>query len=345
MSIQTDPNAGGQSERDDSLSESDLIDLMAGEDEQQEDTEETDEDTEETDAEEEVEETETEEEETESDDEETEGIDLENLTDEQWELVRTRLKSRAAADIQRLKRESKAKDAQIAALQGQQPQAATSAEPVESRFLKDVDTVEKLSEKVVALKKLAKDTERILDDHDDYGPQDYIEVGDKSYTKRQLKELSREIRDTLDEAVPYYQSKFQRHSLIEQESVEAMTRVRKSVAEMSDEKSPVAKTFKDLTDSEMFQKICNAVPEARPVLTLLAGFGTKGILAASARKGTAPAATGKPSRANPPSTPSGAAAPSQGRSGDPKGKKAAVLEKRFQESGDPEDLIKAMSAV
>ena len=346
MQDQSKPNAGGNSERDESLSEADLIALMAdeGQPQQEEEPEETDEDTEEETTEEtETEVEETEEEDTESESEEAKGIDFDNLTDEEWEKVRTELKSRAAADIQRLKREAKAKDEQIAALQTQQPQAATDPEPVESRFLKGVDTTDKLAEKVNALKKLAKDTERILDDHEDYGPNDLIEVGSQSYTKKQLRELNREIRDTLDEAVPYYQSKFQRETLIERDHAGVLTRLRAEVKELEDENSEVAKTFKGLTESDLFQKVFKAIPEAKPVLTLLAGYGSKAILGKSAKSATAPAATGKPPKAKPPSSPSGAAAPTPAKTGDPKAKKAAVHESRFQETGDPEDLVKAMS--
>ena len=334
------------------LSESDLIAMMTGEGQEQAE-EETEESAEET-----TDDTETDEGATEEDADEveveatgedtegeTEGIDLDSLTDEQWEAVRTKLKSRAAADIQRLKREAKAKDEQINALRNQQPQNSTLApEPVESRFLVGIESAEQLAEKVASLKKLAKDTDRLLDEHEDFGPNDLIDVGSQSYTKKQLRQLSREIRETLDEAVPYQQSKFQRATLIEKDLAGVKERLKAEVKDLEDDNSEVAKTFKGLTESELFQSIFKSNPEAKPVLTLLAGFGAKAILGkAVAKSAPLPAATGKIPKANPPSTPSGAAAAGPARGLPAKDKAKANYERRFQETGSADDLVKAMS--
>ena len=335
-----------------SLSESDLIALMAGEGDEQppeEDAEDAaDHDQDDTDAEDlEAEEVadEAQEDQSQDDTEDPDAIDFDSLSDEQWELVRTKLKSKAAADIQRLKRQAKEKDAQIAALQNQQPQGTRlPAEPVESRFLTGIETQEQLAEKVASLKKLAKDTDRLLDDHEDFGPNDLIDVGDQSYTKKQLRQLSREIRETLDEAVPYQQTKFQRAAMIEKDLAGVQERLKAEVRDLQDDNSPVAKTFKGLTESELFQSIFKSNPEAKPVLTLLAGFGAKAILGkAAAKSAPLPAATGKIPKANPPSTPSGAAAAGPARGLPTKDKAKANLERRFLETGSADDLVKAMS--
>lgn len=334
------------------LSESDLIAMMTEEGQQQPE-EEAEESTEEPTDDADAEETETEEDTEEAEDdttgEETEGdpeaIDFDSLTDEQWEVVRTKLKSKAAADIQRLKREAKAKDEQIQALRNQQPQSVTpDPEPVESRFLQGIETPEQLAEKVAALKKLAKDTDRLLDDHEDHGPNDLIEVGSQAYTKKQLRQLSRELRETLVEAVPYHQAKFQRQTLIEKDLQGVKERLKAEVRDLEDENSEVAKTFKGLTESALFQSIFKTNPEAKPVLTLLAGFGAKAIIGKAAAKSATPkAATGKIPKASPPSTPSGAAAATPARGLPPKEKVKANFERRFEETGSAEDLVKAMS--
>lgn len=315
--------------------------LWAGEDQETEAAETTEseteeETTEETEAE-EVEETE--EEEAEEQPEGVDALDLDNLTDEQWEVVRTKLKSRAAADIQSLKRENRAKDETIAALQAQQPQAVTPAESVKSRFLEGIDTDEKLAEKVTSLKKLDKDIDRILDDHEDYGPNDPIEVGEQTYTKKQLRALSREVREALTEAVPSKQAEFRRNAeseqLLETAKAEALSRV----PALADEKSEVSKNFIAVTESPNFKNLWDAFPQSRPMLHLMAAMAVGNAPKGKAAPAVAPVTTGKPTKAKPPSTPSGVAAQTPVKS-DAKTKRIQEASRRYEENPTQENLIK-----
>jgi hypothetical protein len=341
MSIQVTPNEGGKTPIDDSLTVDALAAILAGEEVQEQETEEPEEESEESTETEEAEESEeTEEEETEDEPEETEEADLDNLTDEQLEAYRIKFKSKLAADVAKLRQKNREKDALIAQLQSSQPQA-TPVEEVTSRFLEGIDTTEALSAKVSELKKLGKETARLLLDHEDYGANDLIEVGGgKTYTKKQLRALDLEIKETLIEAVPSKQEQFRKLAFIETQAAEVQTRLKVEVKELSDEESPVAKNFKELIESELFQKITKQFPEAKAVLPYLAGHALKSIH--GKQKPAIVTTPGKTPKAKPPGNPAGVGASpaKQANNGEP-----GKLRDRASQSGTREDLEKYLESI
>lgn len=338
------PTETANNSKDDTTSESDLIAFLAGGDETEatEEAEETEEETEESTETEEVEaeaETETEEEETEAE-AEAQGLDLDNLTEEEWEIVRAKLKSGAAARISKLTAQLKAKEETISALKTTQPQQAPAPEEVTSRFLKGIETVESLTAKVSELKKLGKETARLLLDHEDYGSNDIIEVGEQKFTKRQLRTLDLEVRETLDEAVPFKSSQLHRAELLKQEAVKVEAKLKEEVRELSDEESPVAKGFAELTASPVYLKIVNSDPEARVFMPYLVGHALRSIHG-KATKAIQPVTAAKTPKAKPPGSPSSVAA------GSPKDAKTSgsKMRERAEQTGSREDLEKYLESI
>lgn len=261
---------------------------------------------------EEVEQTETEEEETEEETEETEGLtaqsilkQFEGLDPEEIEAIGKELGSKAITRFGKLTARAKAAEEELARIKSQAPQPIT-AEPVTSRFLDGIDTPEKLAAKVAELKKLGKETTKVLLDHEDFGSNDEIEIGEKTITKKQLRALDLEVREALEEAVPSKQAEFARLEMIQVEQAKAEAQIKAQVTELADTESEVAKTFKGLTESDLFQRIYKAFPEAKPVLTILAAHGPKSFLAKKA-KATAPVTTGTTPKAKPPGNPASVA--------------------------------------
>ena len=260
-----------------------------------------------------VEQTGTETEESEEEIEEAEGLtaasilkQLEGLDPEEIKALGKELGSKAISRYGELTYRAKLAEEKALRLESQKPQPATAAEPVASRFLEGIDTPEKLAEKVAELKKLGKETTKVLLDHEDYASNDEIEVGGKTFTKKQLRALDLEVREALEEAVPSKQAEFARLAMIDGEAKAAEARVRTEVKELADEESEVAKTYKGLTESDLFQRIYKAFPEAKPVLTILAAHGPVSFLAKKA-KPQAPATPGKTPKANPPGNPASVA--------------------------------------
>lgn len=276
------------------------------------------------------------------DDEETEdlvGFDLENLTEDQIEVIRKTLKSKAAARIGKLTGELKAAREQIASLQKQSPTQA-APEPVTSRFLDGVDSPELLAEKVKELRKLHRDTDVLLDENEHLAPDDDVKVGEHFYTKAQLKALKREIREALDEAVPYKQHEFAQAAQRAQLKATFDATMEKEVQELKDDESEVAKNFKILTESELFKQIRERVPEAVPSMDYLLAhfckskFGKKPKVATAKQNG----------RIEPPAALTGSAAPTAPARTKNTEKLAKERSARFEQSGDPEDLVAALMA-
>lgn len=350
MQNESDPNAAGKAD-DDSLSEEGLIALFDQEPEEETETteeEESNEAEETEEAEEEsTEEAETEEEAEESD-EEAGGINLDELTDEQWETVRTKLKSRAAADIRRLKRENEALKNQVSQQASQPNQSTAQPEPAESPLLKGVETSEQLTAKATELKKMAKAIEALLDDNEDASLDEIIENGGQSYTKRQWKSGLRNIRDALDEAIPYKAHVFRQEEQWAAEGKHWEETAARQVPAIGDENSTIGKLHHAMMGDPRIEKIRKASPELIPQLSFLLAHAANSIEITSTKgkkspaKEAAPTTTGTKVKAKPPASPSGVAA-SAPKAGDPKAKVREVKEKRFHDSGDPEDLIAAWS--
>lgn len=336
------PSETAKNSKDDTTSESDLIAFLAGGDESEatEEAEETEAEPEEETEAEEVEETETEEEETEEEAEGTEGIDLDNLTEEEWDAIRAKLKSGAAARIGKLTAKLKAQEEALNQLKAAQPQQAPAPEEVTSRFLEGIDTTEALTAKVSELKKLGKETARLLLDHEDYGPNDIIEVGERKFTKRQLRALDLEVRETLDEAVPYKASQLHRKTVLDQEAVKIEAKLREEVKELEDAESPVAKGFAELTASPVYQKIIQSDPEAKVFMPYLVGHALRSIHGKTA-KAIQPVTAAKTPKAKPPGSPSSVAA------GSPKADKSggAKMRERAEQTGSREDLEKYLESI
>lgn len=347
-------NVGGSNPEDDqSLSEDAFAALLAGEvqetEESPEDAEETESEAEET---EEVEETDEETEDEEGEPEATEGLtadsilkQLEGLDPEEIKKLGKELGTKALSRFGELTWRAKAAEEEaqrIKAQQGQQQPAADS-EPVTSRFLEGVETTDQLATKVKELKALGKDIERILDDHDDYGPNDPIEVGEQTFTKKRLKALRSEVTEALTEAVPSKQAQFAKEAEISALTEKSEANARAQVPELEDENSEVAKNFKTLTESPVFKKIAQLVPDARPVLPMLAAHAVRSIYGKQAKASAKPATTGTTLKAKPPASPAlVAAAPV--KAGNGKKREAEKAAADFEKSGSVDSFARFLEA-
>lgn len=342
MKNQSKPTETANNSKDDSISEEGLIAFLAGGDEESEATEETEETEAEPEEETETEEAEaeTEEEETEEETEESQGIDLDNLTEEEWDAIRAKLKSGAAARIGKLTAQLKAKEEALAQLKAAQPLPQPAPEEVKSKLLEGIETLEDLTAKISELRKLSEETADILFEHDHYGIDDPFEIGGKTYTKRTIRDLDRKVRHALDKAAPYKMSELQRKAVLDQEAVKVEAKLREEVKELDDAESPVAKGFAELTASPVYQKIIASDPEAKVFMPYLVGHALRSIHGKTA-KAIQPVTTAKTPKAKPPGSPSSVAA------GSPKGDKtgAGKMRERAEQTGSREDLEKYLESI
>jgi hypothetical protein len=330
--------------QDGNLSEAEVIALLAGgSQEEQEQPEETPETTEEVEAEEETESEESnsdteEEEETEAGASEgVEGLDLDSLSDEEWEIVRTKLKSRAAADIQSLKRQLKAHEQTIQALKTQAPTEAAPKQ-IENNPYAEFKTLDKLEEKAEEIAKVIESTDRILDDHEDYALDDVITVGGKDYTKRQIKEANRNARKAEKDFLPAQKAEIMRGEQRKQLREGYVAKAKEEVKALSDDESEVAKNFKLLTEDKLFQTIREKVPDAEPVMDYILAHFCQSRFGKSSKILTQ-VTPAKKLKAEPPSKPGGVVSGGPVKASSQRERQVTEKAKRFEETGSQEDLV------
>lgn len=349
-----DPKANDEGSNladDQSLSEDAFAAFLAGgvqdQEESPEDAEETESETEET---EEVEETDEESEEEDEEPEATEGLtadsilkQLEGLDPEEIKALGKKLGSKAISRFGELTYRAKAAEEEALRIKSQQ-QPAPEVEPVTSRFLEGVETTDQLAAKVKELKTLGKDIERILDDHEDYGSEDPIQVGEQTFTKKRLKALRKEVTEALMEAVPSKQAQFAKEAEIASLTEKSEANARAQVPELEDQDSEVAKNFKLLTESPVFQKIAQLVPDARPVLPMLAAHAVRSIYGIKAKAPAKLPTNGTTLKAKPPASPAPVAAAPQAKAGSGKKREAEKAAADFESSGSVDSFARYLEA-
>jgi len=349
MSDQITANEGATNAlTDDSLNEAGMIAFLTGEGQEEtqeeiaeEQPEESQEEAQETETE-AAEETEAEAEEESDESEETEGIDLDGLTEDQWEAVRTKLKSGAAARIKALTAQLKAKDETLAAIKAQVP-TEPALKRIENNPYGDVKELSALQEKDEEIARVIESTDAILDEHEDYALDDIISVGGKEYTKRQLKEANRNARKAQKDFIPAQRAEIQRGEARKELRANFDAKAEEEVAEIADESTDVSKNFKALTSDPLFQQIRDKVPDAEPVLNYILAHFCKSRFGKPTKIPAQVTPASKP-KAKPPEQPGGVASVGQSKVGNQKQKQAENKAKRFEETGSRDDLVNFLAA-
>lgn len=332
------PNAS----KDESLNEAQMIALLTGEGQEdtqeeiaEEQPEESQDESTETEAE-ATDETEADEEEESEESDETEGLDLDQLTEEQWEAVRAKLKSGAAARIKALTAQLKAKDETLAALKAQAP-TELAPKRIENNPYGDVKELGALQEKEEEIARVIESTDAILDEHEDYALDDIITVGGKEYTKRQLKEANRNARKAQKDFIPAQRAEIQRGEARKELRASFDAKAQEEVKEIADESTDVSKNFKALTSDPLFQQIRDKVPDAEPVLNYILAHFCKSRFGKQTKIPQQVTPASKP-KAKPPEQPGGVASVGQSKVGNTKQKQAENKARRFEETGSRDDL-------
>lgn len=270
-------------------------------------------------------------EEDESESEESE-IDLLTLSAEQIQELAKKGKSRLLQRIGELTAQKKALEEKLASQP--QPKVKEVNQSELPEFVRSLGTAEQIQAKYAEIERSLEVTEALLEEHEDYGPDELITVGDKDFTKRQLRQAARNARETLTKFLPA-----QAQHLAMQEQFKALETqytetAKKEVPEILDEESEIGKNYRVLVDDPLVKKVKEQVPEI--------GFQIEYILAHAARsifgKKAKPVAAGAGERLK---TKPSASPVSSGVAGASKAKKdkAAEAYKRFEASGSIEDLI------
>jgi len=270
--------------------------------------------------------------------EESEELDLLNLSTEQIQELAKKGKSRLLHRVGELTAQKKALEEQLRSQMEAQPQV--DAVPTDENPFRDIDTAEDLKAQVKEMEKVAKDTDHILDEHEDYGLDDIIVIGDREFTKREIKKANRNARESLAKYLPAQQAE-----LVKREQRVALeahlgSLIPQEIPEFADEESSLVKQFNAMMADPLVAQVKLRVPDIAPQLAYLLAHAAKSMQRSA--KTVNRAKTTETTRSKVSGTPFGVGA---AKSSPKSAKKAADQQyQKFQKSHSENDWIAARVA-
>ena len=262
-------------------------------------------------------------------------IDLLSLTTEQIQSLAKKGKSRLLQRIGELTAQKKALEEKIQS----QPQTPAKVIPQDENPFKDISNFEELKAKYDELEKTLESTDEILEEHEDYAAEDIIVVGDKEFTKKQIRRANRNAREALTKFIPAQQQHLMKIVQFEQMAKQYSEAAKAEVPEIQDEESEIGKNYKALVSDPLVEQVKTKVPEIGFQIEYILAHAARSIF--SGKKIKPQSAVGNKLKVNPSSTPFGAGA---AKSSTPKNAKVVDAYYRFEKSGSPDEWIAARIA-
>lgn len=279
------------------------------------------------------------EEEAEDEEEESEPhIDLLSLTPEQIQELAKKGKSRLLHRFGELTAQKKALEEQLRTVKAETKPLIPEI-PAEQNPFSGLKTIEEITAKHQELEKVAEETDRILEDHEDYGAEDIISVGGKEFSKKDIRQANRNARTAMTRFLPAQAQAIQTAAAYEQMETQLNAAIPTEVPEIADEESDVSKLFKAMLEDPLVKQAKERVPGLAPQIGYLLAHAANS-LAKKAKVQVKPA-TGSIGKAKVPPTPSGAAART---SQPPARKQAQAAYQQFEQTGSVDDWIAARIA-
>lgn len=272
------------------------------------------------------------EEEAEEEEEESE-VDLLSLTTEQIQALAKKGKSRLLQRIGELTAQKKALEEKI------QSQPQVKEVPQEENPFREIQSFDDLKAKYQELERTLETTDALLEEYEDYRADDIILVGDKEFTKQQIRQANRGCRDGLTKYLPAQQAHLQQIVQMEQLKGQYIAAAEEEVPDIKDESTPVGKQFRDLVSDPLIDKLRKQVPEIGYQIEYILAHAANSINGGTRIKKQP--AVGNKLKVSPSSSPFGAGAAKSSTSS-----KSKVVDaySRFEKSGSPEEWIAARIA-
>lgn len=222
---------------------------------------------------EETEESEAEEPEEEEEPSESE-IDLQSLTVEQIQELAKRGKSRLLKDVGKLRAENRHLQEKLSARPDTKPLPAIAAE---DNPFRDLKTVEEIQAKYDELEKVAEETDSILEDHEDYGAEDIITLGNKEFTKKEIRLANRNARNAMLKFLPAQAAEI--HKITQRAEMEEKfnAAIPVEIPELADETSDLSQKFKSMMADPLVEQVRKQVPDLAPQLGYLLAHAVRSI--------------------------------------------------------------------
>lgn len=271
----------------------------------------------------------------EEDEDTSEDIDLLNLSPDQIRELAKRGKSRLLERIGELTARNKALEEKAKELDSQ---SAVKEVPQDQNPFAGISSHEELQGKYKEIEATLDATDQILEEHEDYGPDDVIFVGDKEFTKREIRKANRNAREALTKFLPAQNQHLAKMAQIENLSRQYQDAAAKEVPQIKDEESEIGKNFKQVMSDPLIARVKQEIPELGMQIDYLVAHAMRSILGRKAKLATG---AGKSLKVNPPGSPVGVGAARSSRSSKVKVKDAYA---RFEQSGRAEDWVAARIA-
>lgn len=278
------------------------------------------------------------EDESEDEGEEEQEIDLLSLNPAQIQELAQKSRSRLLHRVGELTAQKKALEEKLNSQAEAKPLPTI---PQESNPFRDIDTVEGLKAKYEELEKVAEETDTILEEHEDYGAEDIIVVGDKEFTKKEIRRANRNAREAMAKYLPAQSAELAKREQRKVMEQQYTALIPQEVPELADEESELSKQYKALLSDPLVEQVNKLVPDLGPQLPYILAHAIRSIHRSQKSKAVVKAA-GTASKAKVPGTPFGAGA---AKSGVKTAKKSAdQAYQRFQSSTSVEDWVAARVA-
>jgi len=272
-------------------------------------------------------------EETETEEDQESEIDLLSLTTEQIQSLAKKGKSRLLQRIGELTAQKKALEEKI------QSQPQVKEVPQDENPFREIQSFDDLKTKYQELEKTLETTDLLLEEYEDYRSDDIILVGDREFTKQQIKKANRNSREALTKFLPAQQAHLMQVAQWEQLKGQYIAAAEEEVPDIKDETTIVGKQFKDLMSDPLIEKLRKQVPEIGHQIEYLLAHASNSINGGTRIKKQP--AVGNKLKISPSPSPFGAGAAKSSTSAKAKGSDAYT---RFEKSGSPEEWVAARIA-
>jgi hypothetical protein len=264
-------------------------------------------------------------------------LDLLNLSTEQIQELAKKGKSRLLQRVGELTAQKRLLEEK---LQQQAISKPTKEIPQTENPFREINSVEGLLAKHTELEQVLDDTDAILEEHEDYGPDDIITVGDREFTKREIRKANRNAREAITKYIPAQEKQIAKIQQLSQMEEHYSAAAKKEVPDILDTESEIGTRFSAMMQDPIVQQVKNQIPELGAQLEYLLAHAANSIFGKGKPRINA-SAVGSKLKINPSSSPIGSGA---ARTGSVKPKKAAEAYNKFEQSHSVDDWISARIA-
>ena len=264
-------------------------------------------------------------------------LDLLNLSTEQIQELAKKGKSRLLQRVGELTAQKRLLEEK---LQQQTISKPTKEIPQTENPFREINSVETLLTKHTELEQVLDDTDAILEEHEDYGPDDIITVGDREFTKKEIRKANRNAREAITKYIPAQEKQIAKIQQLSQMEEHYSAAAKKEVPDILDTESEIGTRFTAMMQDPIVQQVRNQIPELGAQLEYLLAHAANSIFGKGKPRINA-SAVGSKLKISPSSSPIGSGA---ARSGSGKPKKSADAYNKFEQSHSVDDWISARIA-